>query len=46
MKLKKCPEHGYTLKTICGECGKDSKDAHYTFFKMKSFSEMKALKNS
>ncbi len=36
MKLKKCPEHGYTLKLVCKVCGKKTIDAHYKFVKIKS----------
>lgn len=36
MKLKKCEEHGYTLKDECLSCGEKSKDAHYKFLKIRS----------
>ena len=35
MKLKKCPEHGYTLKPSCPICANSTKDAHYKFIKIR-----------
>lgn len=35
MKLRKCLEHGYTLKEKCPVCGKETKDAHYKFIRLK-----------
>jgi hypothetical protein len=40
MKLKKCPEHGYTLETKCKKCGQETKDAHYKFVKLKDVKEV------
>ena len=31
--LKRCFEHGYTLRVTCEKCGKETKDAHYKFVK-------------
>lgn len=39
MKLKKCAGHGYTLKEKCATCGKETKDAHYKFLKLKGFKD-------
>lgn len=39
MKLRKCEEHGYTLEKKCKECGKETKEAHYKFIKIKSVRE-------
>lgn len=36
MKIKKCKDHGYTLKKICDQCEKETMDAHYKFVKIKS----------
>ncbi len=36
MKLKKCPSHGYTLKSSCQICANSTKDAHYKFVKIRS----------
>lgn len=38
MKLRCCRAHTavlYTLKALCPQCGKDTKDAHYKFIKLK-----------
>ena len=42
MKLRKCPEHTpvvYTLKSLCPQCNKEAKDAHYRFIKLKDAKE-------
>lgn len=36
MLLRKCLEHGYTIKEVCSVCGKETKSAHYKFIKMKN----------
>jgi len=41
MKLKKC-ECGYTLKEKCEKCGKETKEGHYKFIKIRSFDEKKS----
>jgi hypothetical protein len=35
MKLKKCPEHDYTLKDNCPICNEKTEDAHYKFIKIR-----------
>ncbi len=40
--MKKCPEHGYTLKERCGKCAKETKEAHYKYLK---FSRKEREKN-
>ena len=45
MKLKKCEEHGYTMEKKCAECGKETKEAHYKFVKIKSVKESLAKFN-
>lgn len=40
MKLKKCIEHGYTLQEKCKVCGKETREAHYKFVKIKSINEI------
>jgi len=39
MKLKKCPQHGYTLSEKCKECKKATLEAHYEFSKVRSVKE-------
>ena len=39
MKIRKCPEHGYTLKGVCSKCGKETKDAHYKFAKVREIDD-------
>ncbi len=42
MKLKKCALHSkavYTLKSLCPECNKPTKDAHYKFLNLKGVRE-------
>ncbi len=39
MRLKKCFEHGYTLKDFCMICGKKTVDAHYRFVKTRGIGE-------
>ena len=43
MKLKKCIEHEYTLGEKCDKCGKETKDAHYKFIKMKGIRDVRKL---
>lgn len=40
MKLKKCLSCGeYNLGEICRKCGKETKDAHYKFVKLRDVAE-------
>lgn len=39
MKLKKCLEHGYTLKENCPKCNSPTKDAHYKFIRIRDAKE-------
>ena len=45
MKLKKCIEHEYTLKEVCGKCGRETKEAHYKFTKMRDVNEIYGKKD-
>ncbi|MEK6855320.1 MAG: nucleolar RNA-binding Nop10p family protein [Nanoarchaeota archaeon] len=36
MRLRKCNEHGYSLKETCGKCGKKTIEAHYKFVRVGS----------
>jgi|WetSurMetagenome_2_1015567.scaffolds.fasta_scaffold1349384_2 rRNA maturation protein Nop10 len=39
MMLRKCEEHGYTMKEKCFKCDKETKEAHYKFVKIKDVKE-------
>lgn len=42
MKMRQCTNCGfYTMKTECPKCGKETKEAHYKFVKVKSEKENK-----
>ena len=40
MMLRKCLEHGYTLEEKCAECGKETREAHYKFVKIRDVKEI------
>lgn len=39
MKLRKCIEHGYTLKLLCTNCKKATHEGHYKFKGLKNAKE-------
>lgn len=41
MLLKKCEEHGYTLREKCEDCGRETKEAHYKFVKIRDVKDFK-----
>ncbi|MBS3098816.1 hypothetical protein J4462_01240 [Candidatus Pacearchaeota archaeon] len=46
MKLRKCSEHGYTLEEKCKKCGKETKEGHYKFVKIRSVEERVKIASS
>jgi len=46
MKLNKCPNNHYTIKSTCPECNKKTESAHYKFIKIKGPEEKFRTKSS
>jgi rRNA maturation protein Nop10 len=42
MKLRKCSECGeYNLEVVCRVCGKETREAHYKFLRLRDVGEIK-----